>query len=306
MSTPVQANPAIEEQLRDIVKSHFDEAHRRVPAIYKAHFSSPKAIVKRHWRHLRDVPNDFLTIPKSTFQFAKKALIQTPVARYYKAPSLKKEPQEKLSGKEQAILLVIQDELLQIRELTAKLEDKVKDISPSTAEIEAIKQHPFSLEEIKAIEAFLKKRLQSYTLPREGSRDLLLFLTIGFLGKGLGQKAVFGSSIATGAALAQSLYLSHQSWWGALWLQWAGTPAWISTIGALGGISLALVLAPALSPIAEICVNRVRGEKHLHQLLDQLEQAALEHKADHLDIAGLFASYAQLAPDLLQLIKSLR
>jgi hypothetical protein len=134
----------------------------------------------------------------------------------------------------------------------------------------------------------------------------MLFLTIGVIGKGLGQNVVFGSSMATGTAIAQSVYLSQQGWWSALWLGFAGTPGWVTALGATGGIVIALALAPVLSPLAEILINRTRGEKHLHRLIDQVEASASQHRADHLDIAGLLASYAQLAPDLLQLLRNLR
>lgn len=291
----------LETELQRIICDHFRAAHGRVPAVYQANFASGTAIFRRHWENKRDIPQDFLSLPKTAYR-----VFHTAFNKVRASTRTKSALPQKLSGKEAALLRIIQQQLLQIEALGDKLLQKTREFSPDIIAIETLTKSPLSPAEKVQIEQFLSQRIQSFTLPRDGSRDLLLFLTIGILGKGLGQKVAFGSSIATGAALAQSLYLSQQSWWGAIWLSWAGTPGWVSVMGATGGIALTLVLAPVISPLAEMLINRTRGEKHLHQLIDQVEKSTLRHRTDNLDIAGMFASYAQLAPDLLQLLKSFR
>ncbi|MCP5207899.1 MAG: hypothetical protein H7A01_11885 [Hahellaceae bacterium] len=288
----------LETELRTIAADHFLAAHTRVPEVYRQHFSSTNAIFKRHWENRRDIPQDILSMPKTAYRIVKNT-IRKVNASVTPAPP-------KLSGKEQALLALIQGQLLQLERLTDALLQKTRTYSADIVTLEALAAKPLNKEEQAAINEFLTHKIQSFTLPRDGSRDLLLFLTIGMLGKGLSQKVVFGSSIATGTALAQSLYLSQQSWWSAAWLHWAGSPAWVTAAGATGGVALTLLLAPIISPVAEMMVNRVRGEKHLHKLIEQVETNLLDHRPDRLDIAGLFASYAQLAPDLIQVLRNLR
>jgi hypothetical protein len=295
-NTPVK-DINLETELREILKSHFEESHRRVPEIYQAYFSSPRMVIKRHWQHKKDIPKDLLTLPKTLFQATVGKL-----SRSTKLTNANWQP----TGKEQALLAIIQEELLQMTSLQRKVQSLALRHSPEVQAMEAMDERALTSLEMEKIEAFLRKRLDSYAGPREGGRDLLLFMRIGIAGKGIGQKVTFGSAMATGAAIAQSTYIAHQSFWSSLWIHWAGTPAWVSAAGAVGGLSATLLLAPVLSPMAEIVVNRVRGEKHLHQILNQLEDACLEHKLDRLDFAGILASYIQVTPDLLQFIRTLR
>ena len=81
----------------------------------------------------------------------------------------------------------------------------------------------------------------------------------------------FGSALATGSAIASSVYLASQSWWGALWVQIAGIPTWVTLSGALNWSCRGLAVGTALCPLGEWLVNRWRGERYLEGIIDRIE-----------------------------------
>ncbi|WLQ12815.1 hypothetical protein O5O45_24110 [Hahella aquimaris] len=289
------ATDQLEQDIEQTLLRHFTEAHARVPRVYAEHMSSTKAILRRHWTHRRDIPADLMSLPRGLVRVAGKLI------RRNKATA-----QTELSGKEQAMLRIITEELLQLPALQNQIQRLMERHIPELQECGELMRQPHMQGHQQEIQSFLSQRMQSLSGPREGGRDLLVFLLVGALGKSLGGQATFGSAIATGSAMASSLYLAQQSWWGALWVQWAGAPAWVTWSGAAAGVVAAIAIAPLLAPVSEIAVNRLRGERYLHRLVDQVQENALASKADALDAAGLLASYAQLAPDLLALLRSIR
>ncbi|ARU54646.1 hypothetical protein OLMES_0543 [Oleiphilus messinensis] len=333
------------ETLRCIMDDHFAQSRGRVPDIYKAHFASPSSIFRRHWQHRRDIPGDFIAIPRFLASKGKAAWhkgirpvtvkVSTQVAgklnmaalwpssdtalRKYDETDNKPfaefvseanidpvNPLSKLSGKEAELLQVISTELLQLDILNEKLHQALEAAVPQLQECEKLLQQQEIREQQERIVAFLHERLLHFNLPREGVRDMMMFFLIGWLGNSLGQQVAFGSSIATGAAFANGMFLSHQSLMGALWFKWAGVPAWVTVGGALGGLAATMLVAPLISPIAELGVNRLRGERYLQTMIENVHNDALEKSMDGLDMAGVLASYIQLAPDLLVLLRSMR
>jgi hypothetical protein len=145
--------------------------------------------------------------------------------------------------------------------------------------------------------------VDSLTQTHEGGRDFLLFVAIGLLGRGIIDKAAFGSAAALGSAAATSIYLSKQSFLAGVWLSWAGTPTWVSAAGAIGGVGSTILLTPLIAPITEYSVNRMRAKKMLTEIIDQTESKVAVNQKDLAKFAGQFGTYSQLIPDLIQILK---
>jgi len=286
-------------EIQRCVQQHFAESHQRVAVVYQRHFKNGRNVMARHWHNRRDIPADLLALPR---------LIWRTTTHWGKRRKAAAEP--RMSGKEMALLEIINAELIRPVELQHKISAALMPVIPASRqqwqEIEVLLQHPMNPEQIAGIERFLKQKTQQLSGPREGGRDLLVFLLLGAIGNQLAGKVTFGSAFATGSALAGSFYMAQQSWWYGLWLSWSGVPGWVTWAGATGGLVAALALTPVMSPLAELVVNRVRGERFLHKLLDDIEAQSFQHQLDAIDAAGIAAGAAQIMPDLLALLKQLR
>lgn len=285
----------LEQALTQAIRNHLQAARLRVPMVYQNHLASSRAIVKRHWQHRRDIPSDLASLPRSLLRMGQK------LAR-------RSDPQAPptLSRKEVALLQVLQIELLDLPGLQEALQSVLRAHSSSYAACERLMQEPGVASHLPEIESFLTHHLQRLSLPREGTRDLLVFMLIGLVGKSLHQNVVFGSSLATGSAVASSVYLASQSWWGAIWVQMTGIPAWVTLSGAVGGIAATLLITPLAAPVGEWLVNRWRGERYLIGVIDRIENNLLHSRADGVDFVTQLAGLAQFAPDLLTLLRSFR
>ena len=286
---------AVELAIQSSIEQHFKEAHERVPGFYREYFLSPKHIAKRHWRHKRDIPHDIIAFPKGLWQTISRAWKNN---KPHNSPVM--------TGKEQAILAAISNELLQLDKLYSQLTEHLHPFLPALQECETILKQPLNEEQRKAVDGFLQEKIKQLSGPREGGRDLILFLLIGAFGHHISTQATFGSALATGSALASTLYISQQSWWYGIWLQMAGVPGWVTFVGASTGLAAGIALAPLLSPLAELLINRIRGERFLHKLLDDIEQKSLKQRHDLIDTAGIVAGLSQLIPDLLALLRQLK
>lgn len=285
----------LEDALTQAIRRHMQGARSRVPDVYRNHLSGSRAIFIRHWQHWRDIPADLASLPRGLIRMGRKlARLKGPAAP------------PPLSRKEAALLEIIQTELLDLPGLQATLESVLREHSAPYAACEALLSEPTLARHLPEIDAFLARHLSRLSTPREGTRDLLVFMMIGVLGKSLSQKVVFGSALATGSAIASSVYLASQSWWGALWVQIAGIPTWVTLSGALSGVAGALLLAPLFAPLGEWLVNRWRGERYLEGIIDRIETNLLQTRADGVDFVTQLAGLAQFAPDLLALLRSFR
>jgi hypothetical protein len=298
MPTSKCANEQLNSAIQQAVHEHFAEAHRLVPDFYRHHFLSLRCVAARHWRQRQDIPGDLLAVPRLVWQG---------IARFRKRQIPASRP---LTGKESAVLRAIESELLRPEKLHQRisrtLRENKPDWSESWNEYGVLLQHPMNEAQRATLERFLEHKTKQLSGLREGSRDMLVFLIMGVVGNQLAGKVTFGSSLATGSALAGTVYLSQQSWWYGLWLNWSGIPGWVSWAGATGGLLTALALTPLLSPLAELLVNRLRGKRFLHKLLDEVEAQSYYSEADILDAAGLAAGISQVIPDLVALLKQLK
>ncbi|WP_020409934.1 hypothetical protein [Hahella ganghwensis] len=284
-------------ELSQVIRDHFTAAHERVPEFYRQHFISVRGVSARHWKHKRDIPQDLMSVPRALWRLS---------SRLWQKSSKSPVP---LSGKETALLQALETDLLQLSVLQQKLNQVTERWIPEWKACEASLSAPMTEQQSVAVMAFLQDRLGRLGGTREGSRDLLMFLLIGGLGRQfaghLGSQITFGSAMATGAAMANGVYLSQQSFWGLLWTKFAGVPAWVGWVGAGTGMLATLAVAPLLSPLAELAINRLRGERYLHKMLDQIERENFHTRGELIDMVGPLGSLSQLAPDLLALLRQL-
>ncbi|OZG74815.1 hypothetical protein BTA51_06675 [Hahella sp. CCB-MM4] len=290
--------PQFAEEISQIINAHFVAAHDRVPGFYRRHFVSLKGISARHWKNKKDIPHDLISVPKTFWRMSSRLWKKGPLAPI------------PLSGKEAELLLVLEQELLQLSLLQQQLNQVIERWIPEWEACETMLQEPLTDQQSELITEFLRDRLGRFGGTREGGRDLLMFLLIGGLGRQvaghLGSQITFGSAMATGAALANGVYLSQQSFWGVIWAKLTGIPAWVGWVGAGSGMLASLAAAPLLSPLAELAINRLRGERYLHKMLDQIERESFHNRGDMLDMMGPLGSLSQMAPDLLALLKQIR
>ncbi len=299
-STTTSAEADLGTALGAAIRDHLQAARQRVPLVYRRHFASSSAILRRHWQHRRDVPADLVSLPRALYHGSRRLWRRGPASSPAAPPG-----GAPLSRKEQAVLAILQDELLNLPGLQSTLQDLLRRHSASYAACDNLLQDATLAARLPEIEAFLASHLQRLSLPREGARDLLVFMLVGSVGKRLSHDVAFGSALATGSAIATSAYLASQSWWGAIWVQMTGIPAWVTLGGAVGGAAAALLLTPLAAPVGEWFINRWRGERYLHDTIDRIETNLLQTHADGLDFAGRLASLAQFAPDLLTLLRGL-
>lgn len=289
------AQQAWEQHWLDTIEEHFCAARGRVDAVYECQFGSARAVWQRHWRHKSDIPRDLLNLPRGLWRASSKVF-------GLKSPKAAPPP----SQKELAISRVLEAELLQLSQLQQKL-------------ILHLQSHPDlqdgQWQELQAVlggyspdaaRFYLEKAVNQLTLTHEGSRDFLLFVSLGLLGRGLCEKVAFGGAVSLGSAAASGIYLSQQSFVGSLWASWFGVPGWVTVSGAVTGVGVVLVATPLIAPLTEYGINRLRARKFLHRLVDQVEQQLQHPGKDIGSLAGQMGSYLQLLPDLIQILKHLR
>jgi hypothetical protein len=275
-----------------IINNHFDIVDGRINEVYKQHFSDPKAVFIRHWRHKKDIPYDLASPFKYAYDFVSKKIV--PNKKLYEFPK---------SGKLQEIEQIFSEQLLNLSGLEKKITAYVKpfqerfeeELSDILKSVPAFQREAFS-EKLK----FNIERLQT---PIDGAREAALFLVAGIVSKVLSGN--FGGSFAAGSAVCQTVYLSQLSWIGSLWASVIGTPAWVGVVGGGAGILATLIIAPILSPLFEIGINRVRAKKILQASVSSAREKLTGNGNDAIDVASKIAIYLQFLPDIIDAARKL-
>ena len=156
------------------------------------------------------------------------------------------------------------------------------------------------------LELRVREAVARLAVDHEGSRDVLLFITLGVAGRLVSDKIAFGSAGVLGATAASSLYLSQQSYLSALWAKWFGLPGWVSITGGALGFAALILLTPVVAPLVECGINRFRAERTLQRLIDEVQQQLQSPGTDGYTLAAYAGTYVQLLPDLLHILRSLR
>jgi hypothetical protein len=286
--------PNHEAAIRQIIGDHFDEAERRLDDVYRLHFRNIGAIAKRHWRHKKDIPSDLMALPRHTWN-----LIATKVFRKRGKPLPR-------GGKARELDFIVSEQLLDLKGLEEKLQAYVEvyqlkfenEFTTLLEEIPGLRRQEFAKE--------LEKKLEKLSTPIEGTRETIMFLIVGIVGRVYSDKVTFGSAAATGQAIATSLYVNQLSWFGSLWFGLFGSvPSWVTAAGAGGGILAGAIIAPLLAPILELGVNRARAKKVLKKTIDAARQKLTSEGPDAHDVAGKIAIYLQLLPDVVYLTRKI-
>lgn len=282
-----------EDELQALVARHFDEARARVPQVYRCHFASLSGVVRRHWQHRRDIPRDLASLPRFTW-YALRRLVGKPSAEA-----------RRYSAKELAVAELVAEELLRMGELEQVL-------------LEHLNRHPELEErgeELRALldeyspaqrEARLRQAVARLGVDQEGTRDALVFLTLGLAGRAVSDKVAFGSASVLGAAAAGSLYIGQQSFFAGLWAKWFGVPGWVSVAGGTAGFALLLLATPVVAPFVECGVNRFRAERLLGRIVDEAQHQFEGRNVDGYTFAAYAGTYIQLLPDLIYMLRHLR
>jgi hypothetical protein len=277
--------------LQAAISRHFEAAHARVDCVHSRHFRPLSAVSSRHWRNKADIPVDLLNIPRALWRLLRRVGAgDKPVFR-------------KLTGKEQAVADVLSTQLLDLAALQLLL-------------LEHLRAHPdYHYGDAARLQAVLApydgelaaQRLQTAVaqmgLNHDSSRDLLLFLGVGLLGRGVSDKIAFGSASMIGVSAASTLYLSQQSAWVTLWAGWFGVPTWVAVSGGLTGFTAMVMATPVLAPLIEVVLNRAQGRRRLHALIDQVER---ELRPSISNQVWQYGSYLQFIPDLVVALRHLR
>lgn len=280
--------------LEGIIIGHFSDARKRVDAVCADQFFSLKAVSKRHWNNKKDIPQDIAAVPRAGWGLAKKLVGNKTLTN--RLPS----------GKEQALLEIVTQDLLQLDGLSGKLnsylEQEVKDVGLTTKDLSSL----LDKGNAPLVETWLKQRIETHSVAQEGVRESLVFIATGLVGRAFSDKAVFGSSMGLGSMAATSLYLSNQGWWSGLMMQVFGVPGWVTVAGMMGGVVATLAIMPVISPLVETGVNRFRAQRMLTKIVDSVEQDMMKESPEIAGIAGRLATFIGLLPDLLQIAIKLR
>ncbi|GAB3369339.1 hypothetical protein NCG89_08475 [Spongiibacter taiwanensis] len=285
----VAADAAAEAWRADMLAmldAHFIAARERVDEAYHHHFASLGSVLKRHWQHRRDVPADLLTLPRGLWQVLSGRRGPRP-----------------LTGKEQAVAEIMAREVLDLPGLQQKLLFHLEghpDYRP-----DAIAQLQAELAPYDADEALRRLHLAvaQWGQRHDNSREFLMFLGLGLLGRSLSDKIAFGSASVLGVSLASSAYLSQQGALSALWASWFGVPGWVAVSGAIGGFAVAIAATPLISPFLEYGFNRWGTRRRLLQMVDAVHREIRAPLGDRLWRVG---AYLQFIPDLVQVLRMLR
>ncbi len=193
----------------------------------------------------------------------------------------------------------IEVELLDLRGLDKKLQDYVAHYQANFDAKLSDLLNGLPTNQREEVERQLTHHIERMSLPVEGSREALMFLLTGLMGKSLGASG-FGSSMATGQAAATAIYTSNLSWWGSLWVSLTGVPAWVGWVGATSGLLATLIIAPFFAPLLEVGVNRFRGKKMLLEIIEHVRTRVIKPPSDAVDVLGKLAVYLQLLPDIIR------
>ncbi len=272
------------------IDAYFAAAHERVESVYQQHFGRLGAVAKRHWRCRRDVPADLLALPRSLWRLLQKLRGGTFAPRA-------------LTAKEQWVAQCLADEALDLAELETML-------------LRHLQRHPDYREgDVAGLRAELgghssdqaARRLHQavarWGLSHDSSRDMVLFLGLGMLGRGLGDKVAFGSASILGVSLASSLYLGQQGWLGSVWASWFGVPFWVKAGGVAMGFAAMWFVTPVLAPFCEWGFNRVWSRRRIHRIVDEVHRELSPSLQEQF---WAYGSYLQFVPDVLVLLRQLR
>ena len=277
-----------QSQLLGAIDDHFAGAHQRVDRAYRQHFASLRAILGRHWQHRRDVPADLLAAPRALWHTVRRS---------------KSQQARPLTGKEQAVAAVMAEQVLDLPGLQALM-------------LEHLRHHPDyhqrEFDELRALlapydSAQAARRLQlavaQWGQRHDSNRDLLLFFSLGLLGRAVSDKIAFGSASLIGMSAASSVYISQQGALSALWASWFGVPGWVAVSGALAGFAVVIAATPILSPFIEYGFNRYRTRQRLQKMVEQVHRDVRQPLSERL---WQYSGYLQFIPDLIQILKQLR
>lgn len=260
------------------IDAHFAAAHSRVDSISSAYFTSLPTVLARHWRNRRDIPADLAAIPRGLWYLLRK-LWRRPSSAVPRA----------LTGKEADVAEVIAEQLINLSSLEVLLNTHRQALSTSLDGTVAAQR--------------LQQAVAQWGSKQDNSRDTLLFLCLGLLGRGLSDKILFGSASLIGASLATSVYLSQQGFFSALWTSMFGAPAWVAVLGAVLGFAAVFVATPVIAPFLEWASNRFWARRRLHRVLDQIHRELRAPVTDHL---WRYGGYLQFVPDVVLLLRHIR
>jgi hypothetical protein len=280
------------QNLNGIVDAHLNEAKSRVIPVYLKYFASSTVVLDRHWRNRRDIPKELATLPRTMWSSFKSVVTRAT------SQSDKNTDSISLSGKQLELYNAIEVELLDIGGLDKKLQNYVMQYQSNFDFKLSNLLDDLPTNQREEVETQISHYIDRMSLPVEGSREALMFLLTGLIGKGLGATG-FGSSIATGQAAATAIYTSNLSWWGGLWVGLTGVPGWVGLAGATSGFMATIVIAPFFAPLLEVGMNRFRGKKMLFEIIEHVRIRVIKPPSDTVDVLGKLAIYLQLLPDII-------
>lgn len=278
-----------EARIRSIIHRHFDDAEKNIEPFRRKYLLSPKYVYGRHARNWKDVPMDFLLLPRSLAQLPARLLRRR----------LKPLPK---SRKVRELEALISRELLDLPGLEQKLKAYVEphkvrfenNLAEVVDSVPVFKQDEFQKE--------LERRMEDLTIPADGVREALIFLMTGLVGKLVPGPVIFGSALSTGQAAATALYMAKASWFESILitLSLSSVPGWVGAAGAAGGLALGLVTVPLLAPMMELGINKMRSRKVLQSIIYQARGKITGKGRDAVNAAGRLAVYLQVMPDVVK------
>lgn len=274
-----------EAALQRLIDEHFRAAEARTEEVYQTWFARPGAIAARHWQHRRDIPQDLLALPRTLGRVLLRRRGELP-----------------LTGKQQELRRILEQELLDLPGLEHKLQGYCENVMAEFSGVTDLT--PLTADQRQAFEHWLSHQLERLHLPGEGIREGLLALSIMLTGRLLGDKALLSSAASLGSTLAGGVYISQQSWWGAFWAGWFGVPGWVSWAGIGTGLASVVLLSPLLAPGVEWGMNRLRARRLLQETVQQTHERLRDK--DHLLTLSRLGIYLQLLPDIAQYLVRLK
>jgi hypothetical protein len=275
--------------LEQLILEHFECARNRVDTVCIDHLYSLKVVTQRHWKHRKDIPQDIAAVPRAGWRLVKAAV------------GKKQSGTLRASGKELELLEIVTTELLQLNELSDKLNNYLeKEVSGAGLTLEEL-VHFLDKDNAEFVEQWLQQRIETHSVAQEGVRESLVFVATGLVGRAFSDKAVFGSSMGLGSMAATSFYVSHQGWWAGFMTKVFGVPGWVGVAGMVGGAATTLAVMPIISPLVEAGVNRFRAKRMLTKIVDSVEQDMMKEGPEIAGIAGRLATFIGVLPDLVQI-----
>lgn len=269
-----------------MLDDHFDQARVRVELAYRQHFASLGNVLRRHWQCRRDVPADLLSLPRGLWQLLSRRRLPRP-----------------LTAKEQAVADIMAFQVLDLPGLQQTLLAHLQDHPDYRAEVIGDLQAELAPYDSDEALARLEQAVAHWGQRHDSRRELLMFVGLGLLGRGLSDKIAFGSASLVGVSLASTAYISQQGALSAMWASWFGVPGWVAVSGALGGFAVAIAATPLVSPFLEYGFNRWGTRRRLLQMVDSVHREIRAPLGDQLWRIG---AYLQFIPDLVQMLKLLR